>query len=50
MTKGTTASIFQGQVWARTINTLKAAGGTKAIHLYTMETELKKAIHQEFEQ
>ena len=24
---------FQGQVWAKTMNTMKVAGGTKAIHL-----------------
>ena len=32
--KGTTASIFKGmQVWAKTMNTVKAAKGTKAIYL-----------------
>ena len=34
LVKGTTASLhFQGQVWARPMNTVKAAGSTKAIHL-----------------
>ena len=34
LVKGATASLhFQGQVWAWSMNAVKAAGGTKAIHL-----------------